>query len=112
MGDIEPRSGLAKHGTTAAAGIAGGIVLLVLGALGPVASLIVGGVIIVVGVVITTSREDRLPGIVAIAAGAVTALGVFKFGFADFLLRISGIGLLIMGGIKLFQFFKGMRNRG
>lgn len=113
MGDIVPRSTLVRHGTSALGGVVGGIVLLVLQGLGWIPSLIIGGVIVFIGIGITMSREDRIPGLIAIGAGILTALGAIPFigGIAGFLLKIAGVGLLIMGGIKLFQFFKGLRNR-
>ena len=113
MGDIVPRSTIVKHGTSALGGIVGGIVLLVLPSLVPLGSLIVGGVIVFVGIGISMSKEDRVPGLIALGAGILTALGAIPIigSIAGFLLKVSGAALLVMGAIKIFQFFKGLRSR-
>ena len=87
--------------------------VLALTALGWPASLIVGGVLALVGVGISRSKEDKNAGLVLAGAGALTAISAIPAigGLAGGLLAVSGIGLLIMGGWNLFKFIKGYRKR-
>ena len=114
MGDIVPRKTLVKYGSQGIGGVVGGAALLILGGLGPVGSLIVGGVIALVGLALSRSKEDRVAGYIGLGAGAVTAASAIGFlgKIAGTLLNISGIGLLVVGGINLFRFIRGYRNRG
>ena len=113
MGDIVPRKTLVSQGSKAIGGIGGGIVLLALNGIGGVPALIVGGIIALIGAGISSSKEDRITGFIVIGAGVLTALGVIPFlkGISNILLSISGIGLLVTGGLNLFRFLRGMRNR-
>ena len=114
MDDLVPRKTLVKQGTQGIGGIVGGTALLILAGFGTVGSLIVGGAITLIGLAISTSKDDRTAGIVTAVAGglalisAIPALGSLAAG----LLRFSGIGLLIAGGFKLFKFIRGYRSRG
>lgn len=111
MNDMVPRKTLVKYGTTGLGGLAGGIILLALHALAPVPALIIGGIIGVIGLAISSSKDDRTPGLVTAAAGGITALSAVPLigGIAGTLMSISGIGLLIMGGWNLFKFIRGYR---
>ena len=113
MGDIVPRKTLVKYGSQGVAGLAGGAALLALNGLGPVGSLIVGGIVAIVGLALSRSKEDKTAGYIALGAGALTAVTAIGFlrGIAGTLLGISGIGLLVMGGINVFRFIRGYRNR-
>ena len=114
VNEIVPREEVSKQGVRAAGGIAGGIGLLVLAALGPVAGAIAGGLLAIVGVSQTRSKQDRRPGWVlasvgaaALVASVVPGIG----GLAEVLLRLSGIGLLGFGGYSLYQFIRNLRRR-
>lgn len=113
MSDMVPRKTLVKHGSHGLGGLIGGGVLLALNGLGPVGSLIVGGIVAAVGLGVSTSKEDRTAGLVVLGAGAVTAATAIGFlkPVAGPLLIVSGIGLLISGGINLFKFIRGYRKR-
>ena len=113
MGDIVPRKTLVKQGSQGFGGVVGGIVLLALRALNPVASLIVGGIIALTGLGISRSPEDRTVGLITLAAGAITAVTAIPAigGLAGFLMTVSGIGLIVAGGLNLYKFIKGYRNR-
>jgi hypothetical protein len=114
-GDYTPTQVLAKQGLTAVGGIAGGIVLLIMGALPPIAGIIAGAVVGVVGIgaVLSGDKDDRKPGIVAAAAGGLSILS--KIGIvrplAGSLLGIGAIGLLAMGVWNGVKFLRGLKNR-
>lgn len=113
MDEMVPRKTIVKHGSKGVGGIVGGAVVLALGGLGAVGSLVVGGVIALVGLGLTRSKDDRTAGIVATTAGVITAATALPFlgGLAGTLLTISGIGLLIAGGLNIFKFIRGYRSR-
>lgn len=116
MGDLVPRRTLEKQGMKALGGVAGGVGLMVLqgiagGAGLSVPGIIVGGAVALVGLAVSSSRDDRKAGLVTLAAGAATILASLPFlgGLAGGLMWLGGAGLLVMGGINLFKFLKGMR---
>ena len=113
MGDIVPRKSVAKYATKAAGGIVGGIVIIILKTLPFVPALIIGGIVALIGFSLSRSREDTVAGYIIGAAGILIALGGIPIigGIAGFLLTVSGIGLIVAGGINLFRFFKGLRSR-
>jgi hypothetical protein len=114
-GDYTPTQVLAKQGLTAVGGIAGGLVLLVMGALPPIVGIIAGAVVGVVGIgaLLSGDKDDRKPGIVAAAAGGLSILS--KIGIvrplAGTLLGIGAIGLLAMGVWNGIKFLRGLKNR-
>jgi len=117
MGDLVPRKTMVKQGGYAFGGLAGGIALFALHAIaGPahfLTSLIIGGAVALVGLAIGSSRDDRTAGTIVTAAGIVTAATAIPLigGLAGALLTISGVGLLIVGGINLWKFVKNYRKR-
>lgn len=115
MGDIVPRKSLVKYGSQGVGGIIGGIVLLALNGMGGIGSLIVGGMLAVVGLVVSRSDDDKTTGQIATVAGLITAATAipvsFISGIAGFLLGVSGVGLLIAGGINLVKFLRGYKKR-
>ncbi len=114
MGDMVPRKQLVSQGSRGIAGVVGGAVILALNAItGFVPSLIVGGIIGVVGLGMAKSKDDRKAGLVVAGVGALTAITAIPAlgGLAGWLLGVSGIGLLIMGGLNLFRFVRGYRKR-
>jgi hypothetical protein len=115
MNDIVPVNEVAKRGVIAVGGIAGGIVLFILGSLPTVAGIIAGAVIGVVGIAALSSKDpgDKLPGLVAAGAGALAIVSRFPIlgGLARFLLGAGAIGLLAMGIWNAVKFFKGMKSR-
>lgn len=122
MNDLVPRKTLVKQGGLAIGGLGGGIALLVLNSVLGIPGLIIGGVVTLIGLAIGSSKDDRTAGTIATGAGILTgvhALSAFKIpilsalagGLGGALLTISGIGLLVMGGLNLFKFVKNYRNR-
>jgi hypothetical protein len=126
MNDVEPSgnhvptSVLAKQGVAAAAGIAGGILLLamqILGGrfriLGIVLGLLVGGA--GVSGLLSKDPEDKKPGMILAAAGILELVSVFGIPLvkpiAGTLLSVAALGLLVMGIVKGIRFLKGLRSR-
>ena len=118
MGDLVPsRHELVKQGTKGVAGVAGGAGLLILSGIssaGLLPGLIAGGILAVAGFIIGSNREDRKAGLVAIIAGAATAVASLPFigPLVHWLLPVAGVGLLAAGGWSLFKFWRNMRRRG
>ncbi len=113
MDEMVPKKSIVKYGSQGVGGIVGGAVVLALGGLGAVGSLVVGGVIALIGLGLSRSKDDRTAGIVATTAGVITAVTALPLlgGLAGTLLTISGIGLLIAGGLNVFKFIRGYRSR-
>ncbi len=111
MNDMVPRKDMVKYGMQAAGGVVGGIALLVLNGLSAVPSLIVGGAVAVLGLIIGSDKKDKLAGTIVTVAGLITAATAIPLlgGIAGFLMKVSGIGLLIMGGLNLWKFIKGYK---
>lgn len=116
MSDIVPRDQLTKQAMKGVGGVAGGIALLVVRAIaaGPIGGFIIGGLVAVVGLIMTKDKVDRKAGLVALAAGAVTVLA-FALpgirGLALTLLLLSGIGLIGAGAWSLVKFFKNLKRQ-
>jgi hypothetical protein len=113
MSDLVPRKTLVKQGGQAIGGVVGGIAVLALTGLHAIPALIVGGAVALIGLAISGSKDDRTAGLITVGAGALTALTAVPLigGLAGTLMTISGIGLLVMGGINLFKFVKNYRKR-
>jgi hypothetical protein len=119
MGDLVPRKELVRQGTQGIGGVGGGILLFVLrriaglGAGLSVPGLIVGGVIAALGLAVSTSKEDRTAGLVITGAGILTAIASLPVvsGLAGTLMLLSGLGLLVGGGISLFKFIRNLKKR-
>jgi hypothetical protein len=121
MNDLEPSyppstKELAKQGVSAVAGIAGGVALFVLGALPPIAGIIAGAVVAVVGIsgLLSKDPEDKKPGMVVTIGGALAIFS--KVGLvrplAGTLLGIGALGLLALGIWNGIKFLKGLKSRG
>jgi len=119
MGDIVPRNQLVKQGFAGFAGVGGGIVLLILQGIAhlgkgfSLAGLIVGGIIALIGAVVTSSPEDRRAGMVTLGAGALTVVGSLPMigGLARGLMVFGGIVLMGAGLWSLFKFWRNLRKR-
>lgn len=113
MGDLVPRKDLVNQGSKGIGGIVGGTIVLILNALNPIASLIVGAIVGVTGLGMSRSKEGKGTGLLIAAAGALTAISAIPAigGVAGWLLGVSGVGLLLMGGWNLIKFIRGYRKR-
>lgn len=113
MDELVPRKTIVKYGSQGIGGIVGGAIILALGSLATLPSLIVGGGIALIGLGLSGSKDDRTPGLVALVAGVATAATAIPFlgGIAATLLTISGIGLLVVGGMNIWKFIRGYRGR-
>ncbi|MDR2110761.1 MAG: hypothetical protein LBP32_05585 [Spirochaetaceae bacterium] len=121
MNDIIPggehtsTSVLAKQGLAAAGGIAGGVLFLIMGALPPVAGIIAGVVVGVVGLGAFLSKDpaDKKPGAVIAAAGVLAILSRLPFlgKLAGGLLGLGTFGLFAMGVWNGVKFLRGLKSR-
>ena len=111
-----PTKVLAKQGVTAVAGIAGGVVLLAMGALPSVIGIAVGAIAGVVGIgaLLSKNPDDKKAGAVLAAGGALAAASKLPLlaPIAGTLLSLGGIGFLALGVWKGIKFFKGLKSRG
>jgi hypothetical protein len=114
MGDMVPRKELVSQGSKGFGGVIGGAVILALNAIAaPIPSLIVGGIIGLIGLATSRSKEDRKAGLAIAGVGGLTAITAIPAvgPIAGWLLGVSGVGLLIYGGWNLFKFIRGYRKR-
>ncbi|MFP4375484.1 MAG: hypothetical protein ACLFP4_00445 [Spirochaetales bacterium] len=110
--EITSTNALVQHGSTGVGGIVGGGALLLLNSLGGPLAWIIGGVVTVAGVVISASgKEDRLAGGIVAGAGVLTILSGVGLGLGGTLLTLGGLGLIAVGAIGAYKFFKGLRAR-
>ena len=120
--EIKPavsRETLIKDGTSAIVHLAGGVLLMIItfGARFPLLGIILSGASLVLGLGALTSksREDKKPGFVMTAAGALGLL--VKFGpffmkpFAAFFLGLGAIGLFAAGIWHGIRFLLGLKSR-
>ena len=118
VGDIVPRDELVKQGWQGFAAVGGGVGLLILKAIAaiPVLGLVAAGVVTVVGLAVSTSKEDRKAGLITLGAGVMSLIGALSafipslpsFGF---LMILAGAGLIAGGALRLFRFWKNLRKR-
>lgn len=112
-GEIVPRTVLVKQGLKSVGGVAGGIGLLVLGLSGWLPSLIIGGVVTLIGLGISSSKKDRVAGLITTGAGILAMVSIIPIlgGLSNPILFIGGIGLIVAGGLSLFKFIKNLLKR-
>ena len=113
MGEIVPRKDMVKQFMIGIGGIGGGIAMFALSGLAFIPSLIVGGIIAVVGLAISSKPKDRTVGLITLGAGALLAISKIPIlgGLAGFIIGAAAIGLLIVGGISLYKFIKNLNAR-
>jgi hypothetical protein len=113
MGELVPRQKMVNQFLVGAGGIVGGIVTLAVAGWSFIPGLIIGGIIGVVGLAITAKKENRVPGLIAVGAGALVILSkipIFNL-LASPLLWIGGLGLLALGGYSIFKFVQNLVKR-
>ncbi|MDR3304378.1 MAG: hypothetical protein LBS86_08220 [Treponema sp.] len=125
MRDIEPvkdnyvpTSVLAKQGVTAVAGIVGGVVMFFMGALPPIAGIVVGGVVTVVGIgaMLSKDPDDKKPGRIATVAGLLTLASkvgglTWVKALAGTALGLGAVGMFAVGVWNGIKFLKGLKKR-
>jgi hypothetical protein len=119
MSDIVPRSQLTKQGTYGVMATAGGVALLILAG-GGWFGTIAGGVLLIAGIALSSSKSDRALGAVtAVLGGAALASGLLGHipvlswfvHAADFIMRAAGVVLIGTGIYSLIRFFGNLRKR-
>lgn len=117
---IVGRQDLVRWGTEGTISLGAGVGLLVLqnlAQLGGSISIvgIVAGSLVALGGLSAAARDaaDRALGTLTMGAGGLTIAASLPVlaGIAGPLLWIGGIGLLALGGLRLFRFFRGLRTR-
>jgi len=110
-------SKLSRQGLTAVACTVGGIILWIIQFLakGPVSSLIVGGIVCVIGISLLLGKDstDKKGGAIIGAAGLLVMLSKIP-GFrvvAGPLIGIGIVGLIAMGIWNAIKFFIGLKKR-
>ncbi len=113
MGEMASRSELIKLALTAILGIAGGIIILVIGNLNFIAGLILGIIILFAGMIILASGKNRLTGLITTGSGIFLLVSYIPLlgSLAKGLIILSGIILLIAGAIAAFLFIKNFISR-
>lgn len=113
MSDIVPRNVLTKQGVQGVGAVAGGVVLIALAG-GGLFGIVVGAVLALGGLALSSSKSDRTAGIVTAVVGAATLLtGIFggQFLGLGWLMRAAGFVFLGGGIYLLVKFFRGLRSR-
>lgn len=113
MGELVPRKEMVKQALMGIGGIGGGIALFLLQGLAWLPGIIVGGIIAVIGLAISSSKKDRTAGLITLGAGALLAVSKIPIlgAIGNFIIFVAGIGLLIVGGLSLYKFIKNLNAR-
>jgi hypothetical protein len=115
MNELVPRSELSKQGWRGFGGVAGGVALLVLKGISGAGfwpGLVAGAFLLIVGLGIGSSREDRAAGAVVAAVGAATVIAsIPALGGLRWLMTVAGIALIAAGAWSLARFFINLRKR-
>jgi hypothetical protein len=115
MDELVPRSELVKQGWRGFGGVAGGAALLVLGAIAKAGfwpGLLAGAFLVILGLGIGSSRQDRVAGGITIAVGAVTLIGsIPALSGMRWLMSVAGAALIAAGAWSLVKFFVNLRKR-
>jgi hypothetical protein len=116
VGDIVPRNVVVGQGIRGIAGVGGGIALLILNGIssaGFLPGLIVGVVVVIAGLVLRSSREDRRAGAVTSGVGAATILASIPAirHALGWLMPTAGIALILAGLWSLIKFWRNLRRR-
>lgn len=125
MGDLVPQQNeytqigtdaLARQGVTAVGCLAGGVVLLLIGAFPPWLTITLGAIAAVAGLgapLVSKDPEDKKPGLIIAAAGGLFILSKVPIlgGIAGFCLGAAALGLFGVGIWKGIQFIKGLKAR-
>jgi hypothetical protein len=114
MSELVPRKEMVKQALKGVGGAGGGILLLFLSGLPALAGWIIGAILVVLGLGTSSSKSDRISGLVITAAGVLTILAQLPIigGLGRFLMGIGGLALIGGGLYSLFQFFKNLKARG
>lgn len=111
MNDIVPRQTLSRQGVAGFTAVAGGVGLLVMGALPGVVGIVIAGLVTAGGLAFATSKDDRRPGLVVAGAGVLGILSAAIGGFPGIILGLAGAGLIAYGGLSVYRFVRGLKSR-
>ncbi|MFO8063235.1 MAG: hypothetical protein ACQETQ_11360 [Spirochaetota bacterium] len=120
MNPLVPRETLVRQGMTGIGSTAAGLGLLLLrgltqfGAGFSIPGLVVGGVLAVTGMKVSTGKKaDRVGGLVMTGSGVLTAIASLPVvgTLGSGLMWLGGVGLLGAGVFNVFRFIRGVRSR-
>jgi hypothetical protein len=109
--EIVPREKVTKSGLQGVVSTAGGIVSIILAAVTahPLFGIVVGGIIGLAGLALSSSKHDRTLGVATTVVGGVALVAsIFHLGG---LLVAGGVVLLGIGAWSLYKFFRGLKSR-
>jgi hypothetical protein len=108
-------SDLRQKGTKGVMSAVGGVGLMVVSGLvaSPILAGIIGGGLALLGLggVFSKKRSDRTTGGLVLAVGGIAIASAFLHGPLSGLLGLGGLALLVYGGINIYKFVKGLRDR-
>ena len=110
MNDIVPRETLSRQGVVGLTAMAGGVGLLLIAA-STVLGFVVGGLLVLVGLSLSSRRKDRRPGLMITITGVLGVLSSAVGGFPVVIMRLSAAGLIIYGGLLIYRFIRGLKSR-
>ena len=111
MNDIVPRETLSRQGVAGFTAVAGGVGLMVMGALPGVLGIVIAGLVTAGGLAFAVGKDDRRPGLVIAGAGVLGILSAAIGGFPGFVLALAGAGLIAYGGLSIYRFIRGLKSR-
>jgi hypothetical protein len=109
--EIVPREKVTKHGLQGVVSVAGGVGSIILAAITAhwLPGVIVGGIIGLAGLALSSSKHDRTLGVATTVVGGVAVFAsIFHLGG---ILVTGGIVLLGIGVYSLVKFFRGLKSR-
>ena len=107
---------LVKTGTKGVSAVVVGGALLLLRGFGGIFGIVLGSGLVVFGSTVSAkadTTDDRVGGLMSIAAGVLTILASFPLvgGIASFLMGFGGFSLVAYGSVEVFRFFRTARRR-
>jgi hypothetical protein len=116
MQELATRQEMTKKLINGAGGVGGGLALLLIsGLVGSPVMWIAAGVCAAVGIGMLFSKNQKKAGTVLLGAGVVVAgAGIITAALGatvPWLIPIAGVGLIVLGGISLFRFFRDLKKR-
>ncbi len=115
MGELVPRKTMVKQALKGIGGIGGGIALLALAGSTGVFGFVIGGIVTFIGLALSTSKEDRLAGMITAGAGILTLVTAAQLpilkSIAGGLMYIGGGALIVAGVFSVINFIKNLNAR-
>ncbi|MBN2354011.1 MAG: hypothetical protein JXD23_15670 [Spirochaetales bacterium] len=113
MQEIATRQEMTKKLTYGVGGVGAGVGLLIITALKSSPLFwVAAGVCAIAGVIMILSKKQTKAGVVMLGAGILAGVaGLATLALGPVLGGIAGVGLIVLGGISLFRFFRDLKKR-